>query len=126
MAILCFVLTMISITVWITLDKKYDDYWYEWNWKQCLMMVAAVAVSVGFAIMTLVFGIWGIVGTVDSRYVDQKIQAYKEENAAIENDIDYIVTQYMEHESETFDVSKVESPIVLVQMYPELKSSELV
>lgn len=130
MAILCVVLTIISATGFAVLRKKlrkkYGYFWDDGNEYEFLAILTMVILSVGFAIMTLIFGIWGIVGTVDSRYVDQKIQAYKEENAAIENDIDYIVAQYMEHESETFDVSKVESPVVLVQMYPELKSSELV
>lgn len=50
---------------------------------------------------------------------------YQEENEKIEKDINYIVSEYMEHESRTFDMSRVKSSTVLIQMYPELKSNEL-
>lgn len=113
MAILCFVLAIICIVVYVQLDKKYDVEWIN-------------AFTIIFIALAVLFCFLGIPGTVDSRYTDQKIQMYQEENEKIEEDVSVIITQYMEHENETFDMSKIESSTVLIQMYPELKSNELV
>lgn len=113
MAILCFVLAIICIVVYVQLSKKYDIEWIN-------------AFTIIFIALAVLFCLLGIPGTIDSRYTDQKIQMYQEENEKIEEDVSVIITQYMEHENETFDMSKIESSTVLIQMYPELKSNELV
>lgn len=113
MAILCFVLAIICIVVYARLSKKYDVEWIN-------------AFTIIFIALAVLFCFLGIPGTIDSRYTDQKIQMYQEENEKIEEDVSVIITQYMEHENETFDMSKIESSTVLIQMYPELKSNELV
>lgn len=113
MAILCFVLAIICIVVYARLSKKYDVEWVN-------------AFTIIFIALAVLFCFLGIPGTIDSRYTDQKIQMYQEENEKIEEDVNVIITQYMEHENETFDMSKIESSTVLIQMYPELKSNELV
>lgn len=58
--------------------------------------------------------------------IDKKIEMYQEENTKIENDIDMLVKQYMEHEKKTLSEFKSESSITLVNLYPDLKSNELV
>lgn len=113
MAILCFVLATVCIVVYAQLSKKYDVEWIN-------------AFTIIFIALAVLFCLLGIPGTIDSRYTDQKIQMYQEENEKIEEDVSVIITQYMEHENETFDMSKIESSTVLIQMYPELKSNELV
>lgn len=113
MAILCFVLAIICIVVYVQLSKKYDIEWIN------VFTMIFIALAVLFCFL-------GIPGTIDSRYTDQKIQMYQEENEKIEEDVSVIITQYMKHENETFDMSKIESSTVLIQMYPELKSNELV
>ena len=113
MAILCFVLAIVCIVVYVQLSKKYDIEWIN------VFTMIFIALAVLFCLL-------GIPGTIDSRYTDQKIQMYQEENEKIEEDVSVIITQYMEHENETFDMSKIESSTVLIQMYPELKSNELV
>lgn len=112
MAILCFVLAIICIVVYAQCEK-YDVEWIN-------------AFTIIFIALVVLFCFLGIPGTIDSRYTDQKIQMYQEENEKIEEDVSVIITQYMEHENETFDMSKIESSTVLIQMYPELKSNELV
>lgn len=113
MAILCFVLAIICIVVYAQLSKKYDIEWIN------VFTMIFIALAVLFCLL-------GIPGTIDSRYTNQKIQMYQEENEKIEEDVSVIITQYMKHENETFDMSKIESSTVLIQMYPELKSNELV
>ena len=58
--------------------------------------------------------------------IDDKIAMYQEDNTKIEEQIAIVVSDYMEHESKVFDNAKVSSPIILAQLYPELKSDELV
>lgn len=58
--------------------------------------------------------------------IDKKIEMYQEENTNIENNIDVLVKNYMEHEKSTLKEFKAESSITLVNLYPELKSNELV
>lgn len=113
MVILCFVLAIICIVVYARLSRKYDVEWIN-------------AFTIIFIALAVLFCFLGIPGTIDSRYTDQKIQMYQEENEKIEEDVSVIITQYMEYENETFDMSKIESSTVLIQMYPELKSNELV
>lgn len=113
MAILCFVLAIICIVVYARLSKKYDVEWIN-------------AFTIIFIALAVLFCFLGIPGTIDSRYTDQKIQMYQEENEKIEEDVSVIITQYMKHENETFNMSKIKSSTVLIQMYPELKSNELV
>ena len=52
---------------------------------------------------------------------------YQEENKKIEQDIDRIVQEYLEHEQDTFSGLKPEdSSITLITLFPELKSDSLV
>lgn len=58
--------------------------------------------------------------------MDEKIAMYQEENTKIEKQIDTLVSNYMNYESDTYEKFKSESSITLVSMYPELKSDKLV
>lgn len=71
--------------------------------------------------------IWPMVATEHT--IDQKIAMYEEENEQIEAEIDVIVKQYMEYEKKTFEEIAPESgadTMVLVSLFPELKSDALV
>lgn len=77
---------------------------------------------IGSIIATIYLGV-----TVKSNdVIDDKIAMYQEENTKIEEQIAIVVSDYMEHESKVFDSAKVSSPVILAQLYPELKSDELV
>ena len=58
----------------------------------------------------------------NGRIMDEKISMYQEENTKIEKQIDTLVSNYMNYESNTYENFKSESSITLVSMYPELKS----
>jgi hypothetical protein len=62
----------------------------------------------------------------ESRTFDEKIAMYTEENANIEADINALVEQYMDYESDTYGELKGENGITLVSLYPELKADTLV
>ena len=123
MAILCFVLFVIAAAILLLAGSKMDTF----DDSDAVALAGiGICLMIVFGIAALIFAGIGIHGIVDNRYIDQKIQAYEEENERIEKDVDFVVAKYMEHENQTFDMSEVESSTVLVQMYPELKSNELV
>lgn len=73
-------------------------------------------------IATIYFG----VNVKSNDVIDDKIAMYQEENSKIEEQIAIVVSDYMEHESKVFDSAKASSPVILAQLYPELKSDELI
>lgn len=58
--------------------------------------------------------------------MDDKIALYEETNAEIDEQIADMVTQYKDYEAGTLADLKTDSAITLVNLYPELKSDELV
>lgn len=58
--------------------------------------------------------------------VDDKIAMYLEENTIIEEQVNILVDEYMDHERSIYGDAKMTSPIVLAQMYPEIKSDTLI
>ena len=58
--------------------------------------------------------------------VAPRLEMYQKENENIEKEINTLVVNFMEHESETFDKAKGEDSMALISLYPELKSDELV
>ena len=87
---------------------------------------ALVFISVIILTITMLLSWYFVSMAADGRYVDGKVAMYQEENEAIEQDVSEIAKQYMEHENQTFDMSRINSSTTLIQMYPELKSSEIV
>ena len=73
-----------------------------------------------------VIGIFLWISVSNGKTIDEKIAMYQEENTKIEKQIDTLVSNYMDYESDTYEKFKSESSITLVSMYPELKSDKLV
>lgn len=91
----------------------------------------------GAAIFTAVFAVFLLVDVVflvdnvnviaEGRVIDDKIVVYEQENVEIESEIDVLVKQYMTQEEKVMlEAAAGESSITLVQLYPDLKSNELV
>lgn len=70
------------------------------------------------------------VGISQLKIADTKIAMYQEENTKIEQDITTIVKEYMNYEKDTYKVASEQidssSLLVLTELYPDLKSNELV
>ena len=79
-----------------------------------------------FFCVLLVIGIFLGISVSNGKTIDEKITMYQEENNKIEKQIDTLVSNYMNYESDTYEKIKSESSITLVSMYPELKSDKLV
>ena len=117
MVIIGLIITLlIAIVCWKKeADSSYNEVWF----------VGGIFSTLAVIVMgIMMFGC--IFECTESKYIDDKIAMYEEENNVIEKDIETIVLQYQNHEKEVFDMSDIESPTTLVQMYPELKSDKLV
>lgn len=86
-----------------------------------IIVVGTISLIVSI-IATIYFG----VNVKSNDVIDDKIAMYQEENTKIEEQIAIVVSDYMEHESKVFDSAKASSPVILAQLYPELKSDELI
>lgn len=58
--------------------------------------------------------------------IQTQIEMYEEENSKIEEKINTVVQDYLEHEKETYKDIKPENVMAALSMFPELNSSELV
>lgn len=58
--------------------------------------------------------------------IQTQIEMYEEENNKIEEKINVVVQDYLEHEKETYKDIKPENVIAALSMFPDLNSSELV
>ena len=86
------------------------------------LTVLSVFLSLFFIIASVLMGI----SIVNGRTLESKITMYTEENEQIENDMNVLVKQYMDYESDTYKELKNESSVTLVSLYPELKADALV
>lgn len=63
---------------------------------------------------------------VNGNVIQDKIEMYESENAKIDSQICEIVEGYKSYEKETFEKISNKSANVLVELYPDLKTNELV
>ena len=109
---LILLLTLAVIAMAILIRKDADAIWI-------VILGVALFIIICATINTTV-------DVVKSTVIDDRISMYQEENTKIEADVSTVVCSYINHELEVFDRSDTESLIVLIQMYPELKSDTLV
>lgn len=80
-----------------------------------------------FVVIAVICQCWGI---SQLQIADTKIAMYEEENTKIEQDITTIVKDYMNYEKDTYKIASEQiensSLLVLTELYPDLKSNELV
>ena len=96
------------------------------EWDYDLLGYILLILGLGSAI---IFGIT-VVANMDEvasgKVINQKISMYQTENRNIEEQVDALVKQYMEHEDNTFETARSKDTMTLVSLYPELKSDSLV
>ena len=118
------------IVLFLVTTGLFIACFYKWRkseYQSDRDVFGCLSIIMGCIVVGVIIGICAVGGkVVDGKFIDREISMYQKENASIEKDVSEIVNQYMEHEGKTFDLSKVTSSTVLVQMYPELKSSDLV
>ena len=118
--IIVFIILSILIIVASIIGEAASGYYSNNGWG------FGTGIGIGLLIVNIIF-LFVLVNQVkELDIIDKKIQMYQEENTKIENDIDVLVKQYIEHEKSTLKEFKTESSITLVNLYPDLKSNELV
>lgn len=98
---------------------RNDDWGYFHN--PFLMCIGIIGVIIN--LLCIIFTAHSVVG---GRVIEAKIQMYTDENTYIEEQLDILVSQYMEYESDTYKEFKNKDSVTLVSLYPDLKSDELV
>lgn len=116
MTLIFIVFVMLFVLASIFIDEeKHEEF--QCNVQICTVIGAAAAILIV---------VHEIAHVSEAMYVDDLIAMYAEENQNIENQIDVVVKEYMEYESDTLIKFKGDSSITLVSLYPELKSDELI
>lgn len=113
-------LFIIFVALFILASIFIDEY--DHDTFRCITQICTV---IGAAITVIAF-VSVVCDFSNTMVIDDMITMYTEENQNIENQIDVIVSKYMDYESGTFAELKDNSSITLVSLYPELKSDELV
>ena len=116
MIILLTVLCVLAVTV-ASISNVYEHEVINF-----LSLLGAVAIGVAEVIIIAVI----IAFMANGITASEKIKMYQTENKKIENQIGELVKGYMDYESETYKSFKNESSITMVNLYPDLKSNELV
>ncbi len=127
MLILILGITIIMFITFLVLRRRYADRYSEsyltvYDFFSTMCWISGI-ICVGLIIIICYL----VTNVATESVIDSKIAMYQEENAYIEQDIDKIIKQYLEHEHDTFsDLKMEESSITLVTFFPELKSDTLV
>ena len=108
MIILLIIISIIVFIIAYVIDEDFAGFFLV-----CFCVLLAIGMFLGISVS-------------NGKTIDEKIVMYQEENNKIEKQIDTLVSNYMNYESDTYEKIKSESSITLVSMYPELKSDKLV
>ena len=109
MIILLIIISIIGLIVAVAIDEDEIASLFL----VCFCVLFVIAIFLGFSVS-------------NGKVMDEKITMYQEENNKIEKQLDTLVSNYMNYESNTYEKFKSESSVTLVSMYPELKSDKLV
>lgn len=133
MLIVLFIVFILMIIIGIIMYRIGDDCWNR-DWSTGLLIIGAGGTILGcicefcvvIAIISMCFDISQL------QISDKKIAMYEEENNNIQNSISEIVENYKNYEQNTYseslkkiDISSTDI-VVLTQLYPDLKSNEMV
>lgn len=105
---------ILLLVISILIVTKGLKYWDEFEWLAIIFAIFVIPI-----ILTTML-------TIKSFYIDEKIDMYVKENTKIEKEINEIVKLYKQYEEDILEKSNVESPLIVVQKYPELKSDALI
>lgn len=131
--IISLLFVIISSIFWILGDYSYEKreknkliHWcYHYIHQEFLgyfLLTASIILLSIFAIVTTCVG----AEYSNNLVIQEKIEMYQEENEQIEQEITDIIYNYQQYEKETFANAKIENINVALNLYPELKSDELV
>lgn len=100
--------------------RGHDDDWCDFH-NGFLVCIGIIGVTI--TLFCIIFTAHSVAG---GRVIEAKIQMYADENTYIEEQLNVLVSQYMEYESDTYKQFKNKDSVTLVSLYPDLKSDVLV
>ena len=102
---------IVTIITWICFLFREEE----------LPLLSTVALAAEIIIMGYLIG-----SIVNGRVIDDKIKLIEKQNKDIEEKVEVTVKTYMNFEKDTLTEFKTDSYIQLVNLYPDLKSNELI
>lgn len=127
MLIVLFIIFLLMIGIGFLLVWFIDDYTHP---GVSLTGAGGVIIGCMAEVIIVIAVIVQVCGISQLKVADQKISMYEEENAKIEQDITTIVKDYMNYEKDTYKIASEQidgsSLLVLTELYPDLKSNELI
>ena len=122
-----FIGVILLVTGKIRYGKVDSDTKHQLNYEgDCCPGQPCQVIGVAMIIFALIGAIVLMSFIVSGWTIQEKIDLMDAENANIDNQILEIVENYKDYEQSTFDKVSDKSADVIVQLYPELKSDELV
>jgi glucose uptake protein GlcU len=133
MLIVLFIIFLIMIGIGITMQileeekNRHRNSWEETYWGLITCILGGI-----IELIVVISIIFNAVNISKLKVSDQKITMYENENNNIQNSISEIVKNYMNYEQNTYaeslkniDISNTDI-VILTQLYPDLKSNEMV
>ena len=117
MLIVLFVIFLICISLGVILwfKKPYSD-----------VGVTVFSLSLIALVIVVICSLFDVGKIVKINTFEQKIVVYQEEMTNIENSINPVVQNYLDHEKETYTALTPDNAIIFASIYPELSSNEIV
>ena len=129
MLIVLFIIFLLMIGIGIILAKIGDEKWNEGVEVFGIFGSVLGCICEFAVVITIIFNVNDV---LELKMSDSKIKMYEEENNKIQNQISNIVENYKVYEKDTYSESLKNIDIgntdivVLTQLYPDLKSNEMV
>ena len=117
MLIVFFVICLVCISLGIIL-------WFKKPYSDAGSTVFAISLIV--LVVVIICCLFNINKIVKANTLEQKITVYQEEMTNIENSINPVVQNYLDHEKETYTALTPDNAVIFASIYPELSSNEIV
>ena len=111
--VICLVCISLGIIIWI--KKPYSD-----------AGSTVFAISLVVLVVVIICCLFNVNKIVKANTLEQKITVYQEEMTNIENSINPVVQNYLDHEKETYTALAPDNAVIFASIYPELSSNEIV
>lgn len=111
--VICLVCVSLGIIIWI--KKPYSD-----------AGSTVFAISLVVLVVVIICCLFNVNKIVKANTLEQKIAVYQEEMTNIENSINPVVQNYLDHEKETYTALTPDNAVIFASIYPELSSNEIV
>ena len=111
--VICLVCVSLGIIIWI--KKPYSD-----------AGSTVFAISLVVLVVVIICCLFNVNKIVKANTLEQKIAVYQEEMTNIENSINPVVQNYLDHEKETYTALTPDNAVIFASIYPELFSNEIV